>query len=76
MAVQSNPCILYVDNRPTSLSLSFSLSLVLNAFAQMHYRLSYRGNGFRNKSLQQLYMHIYKPMLKEIISQIDKYLIS
>ena len=29
MAVQSNPCILYVDNRPTSLSLS--LSLILNA---------------------------------------------
>ena len=27
MAVQSNPCILYVDNRPTSLSLS----LILNA---------------------------------------------
>ena len=25
MAVQSNPCILYVDNRPTS------LSLILNA---------------------------------------------
>ena len=32
MAMQSTPCTVYVDNRPTlSLSLSLSLSLILNA---------------------------------------------